>query len=103
MKWTFRSSPSALKVKIVGSVDYCIGAPKPRISETEVKYSGQSVYIKAYVSRPQERHDDYRVETTICAGVGLFVRKTVTLDRPVRGSVLFDASVDPPVERWPDS
>lgn len=103
IEWTVWSFPSPLKVRIAGSVDYCIGEPRPRIADAKVTYADPRIYITAILTRPAMVHSgDGGAGRGTCAGLGLFVRKTVRLDRPVRGSVLFDASVDPPIERWPD-
>lgn len=102
IEWFVLSIEEPRTVNIRGTVDYCVGAPKPRISKVDVVYDGREVLMTAFMTSFVRGYRENEVRTEICSGVGLFMDKAVRLDRPVRDSVLFDASMDPPIERWPD-
>jgi len=58
--------------------------------------------MTAFMTSFVRGYEENEVRTESCAGVGLFLDKAVRLDRPVSDAVLFDAKLDPPIERWPD-
>lgn len=96
--WGVASIEGPRAVKIVGEVDYCVGAPEPRMQDATVTSDAEKIYIKALLSNPADTVQD---DKSLCAGVVRAVYKTVMLDRDISESVLFDAGHDPPIERWP--
>lgn len=84
-------------VRIVGQTDHCAGHPKPRIVKVLTRYQGRRAYITALLRVPREAEDD----EGFCAGLELFVYRTIKLDRDVTELSLFDSSIDPPARRWP--
>jgi hypothetical protein len=99
IEWAVWAVTGKREVRIVGQDGYCVGRPKPKITDLVTRYQGKRVYITAILRDPPGSSGGEGVD---CLGVGLAIYKTVTLNRNVDNSVLYDASVDPPEQRWPD-
>jgi len=84
-------------IKLVGQVDFCVGAPEPKIGRTKTTYSGQQVLIGLYLAAPRKTY-----QTEKCLGVIRAVYKTVTLKRNLASVELFDSNGDPSEPLWPD-
>jgi hypothetical protein len=91
------TTPSQRTIKIGGSVSYCEGDPRPRISQPEIRYEDISVYIEVVLERP--RH--HRSKGDVCLGSELLVAKMLKLRRNLAEIELYDSGVDPPERRWP--
>ena len=67
--------------------------------------------VNENLEQPIIEYDDDRVyielrhtpedDKSICLGTLLTLHKTITLERALDELVLFDASTDPPEQRWP--
>lgn len=99
IEWSIWAVTGKREVRIVGQEGYCEGRPKPRITDVITQYEGERVYMTAMLREPPESSAE---KDELCLGVELAIYKTVKLDRPVKDSVLYDASLDPPEQRWPD-
>lgn len=62
-------------------------------------YQDDDVLITLTVVKPPERP---AAPGEVCAGVELFVGRTITLKRDLEDVTIFDGGVDPPLQRWPN-
>jgi hypothetical protein len=84
------------RVRLSAVIEYC-SAVSPPFEQPIIEYIGDRVYIELRVA-PEELEEDQN---------GCFLSlavayKTITLERDLDELVLFDASTDPPEQRWPD-
>lgn len=84
-------------VKLVAEVDYCIGAPMPKISRATTVYSGHRVLVELFLAAPPDAY-----KTASCRGVVRAVYKSIKLKSDLAAVELFDASTNPPERRWPN-
>lgn len=98
LPWHVQSVDGPRRITISGSVPYCAGLPKPTISEVVTRYDGERVFIDVRVDVPDALPD----HTGLCRGSRLILTEMVSLTQGVERSVLFDASEDPPAQRWPE-
>lgn len=101
ISWGVISTQQPDTVKIVSEVGYCQGDPKPTIRRIRSRYNGKKVYITAEVARPRKKPSSK--QGALCLGRVLPIYKTIKLSRTLQGSILYDASRNPPAVRWPDS
>jgi hypothetical protein len=97
IEWTVFSQVGSRTVKLVGEVDYCIGAPTPKIARAETAYVGRRVLIGLFLAAPPQAY-----QTDKCRGVVRAVYKSVKLKRRLAALQLFDTSTSPPTRRWPN-
>lgn len=97
LPWGAGPIKSPRSIVIGTETGYCVGDPKPRILRAKPRYVMEDVYIQAEVFFPKMKPSNGR----LCAGVGLFIRKTVRLNRDLDDISLYDLSTDPPTQRWP--
>jgi hypothetical protein len=97
VEWGVFKQVGPQAVKLVGEVDYCLGAPVPKISRATIDYSGHRVGIELFLAKPRDAYT-----LAACRGVVQAVYKTIKLKRSLAAVELFDASTDPPERRWPD-
>jgi hypothetical protein len=83
-------------VKLVAQVDYCIGAPVPRIGSVKKEYAGHQVLVGLSLAAPPDTY-----QTDKCRGVVRPVYKTMKFNRDLTALELFDTSTSPPQLRWP--
>jgi hypothetical protein len=99
MHWGIVKSTGPRTLKIGGEADYCWGTrPWPKIERVTTSYRGKKVYVTTEATPPAEGSPNGRK----CIHVGLPIYRDVTLDRSLRGSLVYDASTDPPALRWPE-
>lgn len=96
--WIVQSVTQPRTLKVGTEVDYCVGDPKPRIGRPKVKYQGDDVFITVTLEKPPAR---LAKPNDICAGIELFVGRTITLNRNLDDVEVFDGGLDPPQQRWP--
>lgn len=96
VEWGVFRPTSPRQVDLVVTVDQCDGDPKPTIQRPVIEYSGKRVFIELLLE-PQKESDDGG-----CLPVLLGVHKKIVLKQDLDELVLFDASTDPPEQRWPN-
>jgi hypothetical protein len=95
--WGVSSIADEDKVVLHGFLDYCEGDKKPFVHGFGVRYAGRRVFIAMNIAVPKK----HTHRGSLCFGSQLPLHGRVTLDRPIRGSTLLDASTHPPTIRWP--
>lgn len=96
-QWGAIFTPSKRTVVVGEGVDYCVGDPRPRIAKPEIQYRGDDVYIRLELKTPRFQSP----KGSRCAGVGLLVKRKITLRRDLSDVELYDSGVEPPELRWP--
>jgi hypothetical protein len=97
IEWTVFNQVGPRTVKLVAEVDYCMGAPVPKIARAETAYSGHRVLIGLFLAAPPQSY-----QTDKCRGVVRPVYKSIKLKRHPTALQLFDTSTSPPTQRWPN-
>lgn len=97
--WVVQSADLPRTLRVGTGVDYCSGAPKPRIGPPRIEYQGDDVLITLTVIQPPE---EPATPGEVCAGMELFVGRNITLKRDLEDVEVFDGGVDPPLQRWPN-
>ena len=87
--------PNSNGVRLSASIEYC-SAELPRLEPPVIEYTGNRVYIELRRT-PEELAED--VNGCLLGLLGVY--QTITLERDLDELVLFDASTDPPEQRWP--
>ena len=82
-------------IRLTAPVESC-SSELPRLERPIVEYSGNRVYIELRHT-PEEKKEGQNG----CLLSLLILHKTVTFKRDLDELVLFDASTDPPEQRWP--
>lgn len=95
LTWGVLSTFPPRTLKAVGEVDYCVGDPRPSIKRPHIRYRGNSVYIRLKAHIPQSK-------TRLCAGVGLFIKRKITLRRNLADVKIYDSGYSPPQLVWPE-
>ena len=94
LRWDVYKAIGSRKVRLVGQVPYCAGAPEPRVDRAVIHYAGRRVLIKLWMI------GELPTKSTKCLGSLLSVFRTVKLKRDLDELKLFDASVQPPKRRY---
>lgn len=94
--WKLAYPPGGSMVRIGVSVRYCVGEPKPRITEVRVRERKGAVVLTVFVSNVREPE-----KGRACAGLRLGFGKTVELSKGLGTRALYDGSTSPPRKRWP--
>lgn len=96
IEWHLINSPEGATVRIGNPIDWCYGAPKPRISEVRIREGNRAVILTALLANFQKPD-----KQGACAGVEMGVVKTVELSEDLGDRALYDGSASPPAKRWP--
>ncbi len=92
VEWHVERPVGPRSVRLVASVETC--APEPsRLERPIIEYSGERVYLELRHTPEEEQGG--------CLFLFLGLHRTVTFNRGLDELVLFDASTDPPEQRWP--
>lgn len=97
IEWAVFKPAGPRSIKLVSEINYCLGAPIPKISRVTTAYSEHRVRIELFLAEPPGA---YRTEN--CRGIIRPVYKTIWLKRNLNSVELFDASRNPPERRWPN-
>lgn len=97
--WEVRSVDPPRTLTVGTGVEYCSGAPKPRIARPKIVYQDDEVLITLTVVKPPERPAK---PGEACRGLELFVGRKIVLKRDLEDVEVFDGGVDPPLKRWPN-
>jgi hypothetical protein len=94
VKWTVERAINPKSVRLIAVVEVCI-APV-RLERPIIEYSGNRVDLELRRTQEEgeESHDG-------CFPTVSVLHKTVTFERDLSELLLFDASTDPPEQRWP--
>ena len=94
VEWHAERAVGPKSVRLVAVVETCV-APV-RLEPPIIEYSGDSVFLEL-------RHtpEDGEGEHNGCFLSLAVLHRTVTFERDLDELVLFDASTDPPEQRWP--
>jgi hypothetical protein len=98
VKWGVFKILNEKKARIVSEVGYCVGDQKPWIKHVKVRETSGVATILAQAAFPKQQDPK-----GFCAGVGLFIYRTVRFDHDLSDLRLYDARTDPPTLRWPRS
>ncbi len=96
-QWSVANVIGDRTVRIISVVGHCAGRPEPKLRVEQIEYRGNGAYILAQLDKTVKPGD----ENKLCSGLELFVYKKVRLKRDIDQLVLYDASLDPPEQRWP--
>ena len=94
VEWTVERAVSPKSVRLVAVVEVCLYSV--RLEQPIIEYSGDRAYIE--LRHTPEKGEGEHGGCFLSLSV---LHKTVTLERDLDELVLFDASTDPPVQRWP--
>jgi hypothetical protein len=92
VEWVVERAVGPKTARLVATVKTCSLEPL-RLDRPIIEYSGDKVYLEL-------RHTP-EGEQSICFLSLMTLRRTVTFKRDLDELVLFDASTDPPEQRWP--
>jgi hypothetical protein len=95
VEWGVDRPVGPKRVRLSAVIEYC-SSLSPPFEQPIIEYDGDSVYIELRVA-PEELEDDEKG----CLLSLAVAYKTITLERDLDELVLFDASTDPPEQRWP--
>jgi hypothetical protein len=95
VEWGVDRPVGPKQVRLSAVIEYC-SAVSPPFEQPIIEYIGDRVYIELRVA-PDELEGD-RKGCLLSLAVAY---KTITLERDLDELVLFDASTDPPEQRWP--
>lgn len=95
VKWGVDRPVGPKRVRLSAVIEFC-SAVSPPLEQPIIEYIGDRVYIELRVA-PDELEGD-RKGCLLSLAVAY---KTITLERDLDELVLFDASTDPPEQRWP--
>jgi hypothetical protein len=84
------------QIRLAAKVETCAAEDQPLLEEPLIEYSGNDAYIELRTT-PEELPEDQ----TGCFLSLIMIFKAVTLERDLDELTLFDASTDPPEQRWP--
>ena len=96
VEWRVDRPLGPKRVRLIATVEVC-SIDLPVLEEPIVEYTGNRVYIELRRT-PEELEEG----TNGCLLQLLGAYKTITLERDLDELVLFDASTDPPEQRWPN-
>lgn len=94
VEWTVERAISPKSARLVATVEVCM-APV-RLERPIIEYSGDRAYVELRHTpeKSEGEHDG-------CFLSLLTLRRTATFERDLSELLLFDASADPPEQRWP--
>lgn len=95
--WRLSAIQGQRNIRIMLSIPYCKGGPKPTVRRIVAAERKNSVVITVYVRYPATG----RTDEVSCAGVRLRFRRRVRLRAPLERRRLLDGSEQPPTARWP--
>jgi len=94
VKWAVERAVGPKTVRLVATVEFCV--EPVRLERPIIEYSGDRVYLEL-------RHTPEELEGQHggCFLSLLILHRTVTFNRDLDELHLFDASAEPPEQRWP--
>lgn len=94
VKWTVERAINPKSVRLTAVVKVCI-APV-RLERPIIEYSGDRAYVELRHTpeKSEGEHDGCLLSLAV-------LHRTATFERNLDELVLFDASTDPPEQRWP--
>jgi hypothetical protein len=96
--WGISSIVGQRRIRIVSSVDYCAGDPKPHIRHVSILYHDWAAYVTVEAVIPRRKSPGM----TFCAGIELPLYRTIRLTRDLKDVKIYDGGIDPPQQRWPE-
>jgi len=91
VEWAAERAIGPKSIRLVAKVGVCL--EPVQLEQPIVEYEGHRVYIE-FRHTPED-------DKGLCLGKLLLLHKTVTFKQDTDELVLFDASTDPPEQRWP--
>lgn len=95
VRWGVEEVLGPKSVKIGSSVGYCLGDPRPRYGDVEVKEVGRRAYITAHAVLAPELP-----KGSLCEGVDTGISKPIRFKHNLVAMELFDGMTKPPALRW---
>ena len=95
VRWGVEEVLGPKSVKIGSSVGYCLGDPRPRYGDVEVKEVGRRAYITAHAGLAPELP-----KGSLCEGVDTGISKAISFKHNLVAMELFDGMTKPPALRW---
>jgi hypothetical protein len=96
VEWSVDRPVGLRWVRLAATTEWCWSPEAPLLEEPIVEYSGNRVYIELRRT-PEESEGEHKG----CLLQLLVAFKKITLERDLDELVLYDASTDPPEQRWP--
>ena len=96
VKWRVDRPVGSNWVRLSAVIEVCWGVDLPLLEEPIIEYKGNRVYIEL-----RQTPDELEGERKGCLLDLLVGFKKITFERDLDELVLFDASTDPPEQRWP--
>lgn len=95
VEWRVERPVGPKWARLSAVIEYCSADP-PRLDRPIIEYTGDRVYIELRRT-PEELEEGQNG----CVLSLLVLYETITFKRDLDELVLFDASTDPPEQRWP--
>jgi len=102
VQWKVVKLSGEREVIIASSEGYCIGERPPRFQGVQIAIKDKRIYIRPYVnSGARQQNPERKKLREICRGSGSYQEGAVRFPMPIGGLRLYDATVTPPLQRWP--